>query len=106
MREIDKGFVLTPGELDLATGASGDLAPLAHISAVLIGEGEASCSRGSACRGPRPCARPGLSRWCWAPRKGLATFAARRVTDINDNVRTILGSEYLASVQGWTSWPR
>ncbi|GBR05039.1 histidine ammonia-lyase [Acetobacter oeni] len=30
----------------------------------------------------------------------MATFAARRVTDINDNVRTILGIEYLAAVQG------
>ncbi|MFT8675599.1 MAG: histidine ammonia-lyase [Acetobacter sp.] len=30
----------------------------------------------------------------------MATFAARRVGDINDNVRTILGIEYLASVQG------
>ncbi|WP_029603497.1 histidine ammonia-lyase [Kozakia baliensis] len=30
----------------------------------------------------------------------MATFAARRVGDINANVRTILGVEYLASVQG------
>ncbi|MBS1067796.1 histidine ammonia-lyase [Gluconobacter cerinus] len=30
----------------------------------------------------------------------MATFAARRVGDINANVRTILGIEYLAAVQG------
>ncbi|GBQ11990.1 histidine ammonia-lyase [Swaminathania salitolerans] len=30
----------------------------------------------------------------------MATFAARRVGDINENVRTILGIEYLSAVQG------
>ncbi|MBS4075506.1 histidine ammonia-lyase [Ameyamaea chiangmaiensis] len=30
----------------------------------------------------------------------MATFAARRVHDINDNVRTIIAIEYLAAVQG------
>ena len=49
-------------------GASGDLAPLAHLALVLIGEGEAHYE-GKACRRPRPSSKPASRRWSWRPRK-------------------------------------
>ena len=54
-----------------SVGASGDLAPLAHMAAVMIGEGEARY-RGDDHAGPRPSRRPGCRRWCLAPKEGLA----------------------------------
>ena len=44
-----------------SVGSSGDLAPLAHLGLVLIGEGEAS-SPASGCRAPRRWRAPGSSR--------------------------------------------
>ena len=51
-------------------GASGDLAPLAHLALPLVGEGEAERRRRAAAgrRGAR--AARGSSRWCWGPRRG------------------------------------
>ena len=43
-----------------SVGASGDLAPLAHMAAVMIGEGRRS-STASACRHARRSARAGLA---------------------------------------------
>jgi histidine ammonia-lyase len=54
-----------------SVGASGDLAPLAHMAAVMIGEGEASY-RGKVMPGGVALAKAGLSRSSLAPRKGLA----------------------------------
>jgi histidine ammonia-lyase len=51
-----------------SVGASGDLAPLAHMAAAMIGEGEASFG-GSACRVREALAKAGSSPSCWAPRK-------------------------------------
>ena len=53
-----------------SVGASGDLAPLAHLALGMIGEGEASiAARG--CPLPRRCAAPASRRSCSRPRKGL-----------------------------------
>ena len=50
-------------------GASGDLAPLAHIALVLIGEGEAEF-RGKVMPGATRC-EPPVGRPCnWRPRRG------------------------------------
>nr|WP_242402398.1 aromatic amino acid lyase [Komagataeibacter kakiaceti] len=60
-----------------SVGASGDLAPLAHMTAVLIGEAR-PFSGASACPARRRCARPVLSRSSLAPRKGWRCSTARR----------------------------
>jgi histidine ammonia-lyase len=52
-------------------GASGDLAPLAHIALVMIGEGEA-WFRGEKMDGAQALARAGLSPIQLAPKEGLA----------------------------------
>jgi histidine ammonia-lyase len=51
-----------------SVGASGDLAPLAHLSGALIGVGEIKLGR--CCRPTRPCTGSGWRRSCWVPRKG------------------------------------
>ena len=60
-----------------SVGASGDLAPLAHLALVLIGEGEAF-SRASGCRRARRWSAPGSSRWCWRPRRAWRWSTAPR----------------------------
>jgi histidine ammonia-lyase len=59
-----------------SVGASGDLAPLAHMALVLIGEGEAAVDRNLGPSGPMPGAealeRAGLSPIVLAPKEGLA----------------------------------
>jgi histidine ammonia-lyase len=58
-----------------SVGASGDLAPLAHLACVLIGEGRPR----STARWWRPEAMaPGWRPSCWAPRKGWRCSTARR----------------------------
>jgi histidine ammonia-lyase len=54
-----------------SVGASGDLAPLAHLSLVLIGEGEA-WHEGASATGAEALARAGLSPASLAPKEGLA----------------------------------
>ena len=44
-----------------SVGASGDLAPLAHMAAALIGVGEACVDGGDGCRRPRRWREPGLT---------------------------------------------
>ena len=51
-----------------SVGASGDLAPLAHLALVLIGEGEAS-TKDAAWRAARRCGQPRLRPCVWRPRK-------------------------------------
>ena len=55
-----------------SVGASGDLAPLAHLALVLIGEGEADRRRRSACRAPRRSRRAGLAPIVLEAKEGLA----------------------------------
>jgi histidine ammonia-lyase len=52
-----------------SVGASGDLAPLAHLVSVLMGEGEA-VYQGSGCPGRRPWRGPGSPSSISRPRKG------------------------------------
>ena len=60
-----------------SVGSSGDLAPLAHLGLVLIGEGEATYDGDAAARrrGARP-RRPGAGRRC-RPRRGWRSSTAR-----------------------------
>jgi histidine ammonia-lyase len=56
-----------------SVGASGDLAPLAHLALVLVGEGEATVGSESAIRpGGEALAAAGLSPVALAPKEGLA----------------------------------
>ncbi|MEO1680331.1 MAG: histidine ammonia-lyase [Pseudomonadota bacterium] len=54
-----------------SVGASGDLAPLAHLAAVMIGEGEAAV-RGERMPGGDALARAGLTPVALGPKEGLA----------------------------------
>ncbi|MCC5975057.1 MAG: histidine ammonia-lyase [Rubellimicrobium sp.] len=54
-----------------SVGASGDLAPLAHMTAVMIGEGEATVA-GARLPGGAALARAGLSPVVLGPKEGLA----------------------------------
>lgn len=54
-----------------SVGASGDLAPLAHMSAVLLGEGEVLLD-GKRCPASEGLARAGLEPIALAPKEGLA----------------------------------
>ncbi len=60
-----------------SVGASGDLAPLAHMSLVLIGEGEALV-KGARVPAPRACRRQVSPKWRSAPRRGWRCSTARR----------------------------
>ena len=51
-----------------SVGASGDLAPLAHLALPLVGEGRPG-SKATLSRAPRRSPRPGSSRCASAPRK-------------------------------------
>ncbi|MDS0294881.1 histidine ammonia-lyase [Halogeometricum luteum] len=60
-------------------GASGDLAPLAHLSLVLIGEGEATVD-GERLTGADALATAGLSPLTLAPKEGLALINGTQLT--------------------------
>jgi histidine ammonia-lyase len=62
-----------------SVGASGDLAPLAHLSAVLIGEGEASFD-GQMLRGADALARAGMAPLVLGPKEGLALLNGTQVS--------------------------
>jgi histidine ammonia-lyase len=65
-----KGVIpVVPGQGSV--GASGDLAPLAHLTAVMIGEGEAYF-KGSRMKGAQALDRAGLSPIVLGPKEGLA----------------------------------
>jgi histidine ammonia-lyase len=55
-----------------SVGASGDLAPLAHLALVLIGEGEASVDGSPAVPGADALRRAGLTAVVLGPKEGLA----------------------------------
>lgn len=61
-----------------SVGASGDLAPLAHMSLTLLGEGKARVRGGSGCRRRKRCVRRGLSRLLWRRKRGWRCSTARR----------------------------
>ncbi|HTP97746.1 MAG TPA: histidine ammonia-lyase [Casimicrobiaceae bacterium] len=62
-----------------SVGASGDLAPLAHLAAVLIGEGEARADGGTV-TGARALASRGLAAIALAPKEGLALLNGTQVS--------------------------
>ena len=62
-----------------SVGASGDLAPLAHLSAVLIGEGEARLD-GELMPGAAALAKAGLAPLRLAPKEGLALLNGTQVS--------------------------
>jgi histidine ammonia-lyase len=62
-----------------SVGASGDLAPLAHLSAVLIGEGEARAG-GDVMPGAQALAMAGLRPVELAPKEGLALLNGTQVS--------------------------
>lgn len=61
-----------------SVGASGDLAPLAHLALVLIGEGEA-VFQGERVSGEEALGRAGLERLELAPKEGLALINGTQV---------------------------
>jgi histidine ammonia-lyase len=62
-----------------SVGASGDLAPLAHIAELLIGEGDASCD-GEIVSGAEALSRAGLEPLELAPKEGLALLNGTQVS--------------------------
>jgi histidine ammonia-lyase len=62
-----------------SVGASGDLAPLAHLALVLIGEGEAVCG-GEVLPGGEALCRAGLSPIRLAAKEGIALINGTQVT--------------------------
>ena len=55
-----------------SVGASGDLAPLAHMACVLIGEGEATTAEGAVVSGAEAMRLVGLEPFVLGPKEGLA----------------------------------
>jgi histidine ammonia-lyase len=62
-----------------SVGASGDLAPLAHLTAVLIGEGEATVA-GEGLPGAAALAKAGLAPITLGPKEGLALLNGTQVS--------------------------
>ena len=77
-----------------SVGASGDLAPLAHLALVLIGEGEA-WHDGSVEPGDRALARAGLSPATLGPKEGLALINGTQASTALLGL-TLAGAERLA----------
>ena len=63
-----------------SVGASGDLAPLAHLTAVMIGEGEATLPDGRHLTGAEALAAAGLSPVTLGPKEGLAMINGTQVS--------------------------
>mgnify|MGYP005847981735 FL=1 len=63
-----------------SVGASGDLAPLAHLALVLIGEGEAHLPDGSTVPGAEALRRAGLAPIALAAKEGLALLNGTQVS--------------------------
>jgi histidine ammonia-lyase len=63
-----------------SVGASGDLAPLAHMACVLIGEGQASTPEGEIISGFDAMARIGLQPFVLGPKEGLALLNGTQVS--------------------------
>jgi histidine ammonia-lyase len=63
-----------------SVGASGDLAPLAHLACVLIGEGEATLPDGRAVGGAEAMRAIGLEPFVLGPKEGLALLNGTQVS--------------------------
>ncbi|MDF1486495.1 histidine ammonia-lyase [Ramlibacter sp. H39-3-26] len=63
-----------------SVGASGDLAPLAHLACVLIGEGEASTPDGEVIGGAEAMRRIGRVPFVLGPKEGLALLNGTQVS--------------------------
>jgi len=63
-----------------SVGASGDLAPLAHLACVLIGEGEATLADGTVVSGAQAMKRIGLAPFVLGPKEGLALLNGTQVS--------------------------
>ena len=63
-----------------SVGASGDLAPLAHMACVLIGEGKATMPDGSIVSGAEAMKRIGLDSFVLGPKEGLAMLNGTQVS--------------------------
>ena len=63
-----------------SVGASGDLAPLAHMACVLIGEGEATTAEGEVVSGAEAMRRIGLDPFVLGPKEGLALLNGTQVS--------------------------
>jgi histidine ammonia-lyase len=63
-----------------SVGASGDLAPLAHLACVLIGEGEAELADGRVVSGAEAMRSIGLAPFVLGPKEGLALLNGTQVS--------------------------
>ena len=63
-----------------SVGASGDLAPLAHLACVLIGEGEVTTPEGAVIGGAEALSRIGLKPFVLGPKEGLALLNGTQVS--------------------------
>jgi histidine ammonia-lyase len=63
-----------------SVGASGDLAPLAHMACVLIGEGEVGTPEGETIGGTEAMRRIGLAPFVLGPKEGLALLNGTQVS--------------------------
>ena len=63
-----------------SVGASGDLAPLAHMACVLIGEGQATTAQGEVISGVDAMRRIGLEPFVLGPKEGLALLNGTQVS--------------------------
>ncbi len=63
-----------------SVGASGDLAPLAHLACVLIGEGQAITAEGETVSGAEAMRRIGLAPFVLGPKEGLALLNGTQVS--------------------------
>lgn len=85
-----------------SVGASGDLAPLAHLALVLIGEGEASLDRSEETRGvllagAQALSEAGLSPLCLEAKEGLALINGTQLM-ASIGTLSLLAAERLATV--------
>ena len=79
-----------------SVGASGDLAPLAHLALPLIGEGEAWVE-GRRMPGAEALAAVGLSRIELRPKEGISLINGTQVTSVIGTLATVAASELMAS---------
>ncbi len=63
-----------------SVGASGDLAPLAHLACVLIGEGQATTAEGEVISGAQAMRRIGVAPFVLGPKEGLALLNGTQVS--------------------------
>jgi histidine ammonia-lyase len=87
-----------------SVGASGDLAPLAHLALVLIGEGDAIAPDGRVMGGAEALAAAGLTPLTLAPKEGLALIngtqpsAAVLALAVNDALRLARAADIIAAM--------